>query len=192
MRKREALFFFDYLDPFSYLEELDLVALQEAGGLPVRRVPLELRPPPAPLLDPDAEAWVRLWREASAVAAERGIRLTPPRLVPWTRKAHELVLHAAEKGLARAVHQAVFRAVFDDGADVGRVDVLVDIAESLGLDPTETKATLDVDRYAASVEDLRDLAAASGITAPPALLRDGRALRGFHNTDALRTFLRSP
>jgi predicted DsbA family dithiol-disulfide isomerase len=192
MNATPTLFFFDYLDPFSYLVDLDLRAIENAGGWPVTRVPLELRPPPLPLLDPDGDEWRALWEGASAAAAARGMHLTCPVLVPWTRKAHELVLHARTRGAEEKVHQAVFDAVFVDGLDVGRVDVLVGIAERLGLDATETKAVLDVDRHAASVAEARQLAATSGVDAPPALARNGRTLRGFHNRDALHTFLSSP
>jgi len=192
MDAAQVLFFFDYLDPLSYLEDLDLRGIESAGASSVIRVPLEMRPPPRPLLDPDGDEWRRIWRAASAASAARGVHMTAPVLLPWTRKAHELVLHAEAKGLKREAHEAVFDAVFATGLDVGRVDVLVGIAETLGLDATETKAVLDVDRYTASVAEARQLAATSGITAPPALARWGRILQGFHNREALRTFLSSP
>ena len=192
MDAARTLFFFDYLDPLSYLVDLELRALEPAERSGVTRVPLELRPPPFPLLDPEGEEWRRRWGEATAAAVERGVHLVPPALVPWTRKAHELVLHAETKGVEESAHRAVFDAVFVGGLDVGRVDVLVSIAEDLGLDATETKAVLDVDRHTASVAEARRLAATSGITAPPALARGGRTLRGFHNRDDLRTFLSSP
>jgi 2-hydroxychromene-2-carboxylate isomerase len=186
-------FFFDYLDPLSYLQELELGAVEEAAGTPLAtRVPLEIRPPPEPLLDPDGDEWTRRWRVACAIAIEVGVDLTVPAILPWTRKAHELVLHATGKGLRVRAHRAVFHAVFAEGADVGRVDVLVGIAERLGMDATEAKAVLDVDRHAAAVADLRREAAAAGVAQPPALWHDGRVLRGFHNRDDLRTFLRSP
>jgi predicted DsbA family dithiol-disulfide isomerase len=88
-----------------------------------------------------------------------------------------------------AAHRAVFDAVFLEGRDVGRVDVLVELAGGLGLDATETKATLDVDRYAPDVVAARAAAARSGVAASPALVSGHGTLQGFHNRDALRTFL---
>jgi len=186
-------FFFDYLDPLSYLVELELTAVEEGmAGAVAHRVPLEIRPPPGPLLDPDGHEWQHRWRTALEAAAHLGVGLTAPAILPWTRKAHELVLQAAEKGLAREAHRAVFQAVFAEGADVGRVDILVGIAEELGMDPTDTKAALDVDRHTAAVVDLRREASRAGVAEPPALWHDGRILQGFHNRDGLRTFLCSP
>lgn len=192
MDRAPTSFFFDYLDPLSFLVHREVTALGEddAGGrgLPVY-VPLELRPPPAPLLDPDGDVWLARWRPAAEAAAALGIAVSAPGLLPWTRKAHELALHAGEKGVGPAIHDALFEAVFVRGEDVGRVDVLVALARRLGLDATEAKAVLDVDRFSDEVEGARARAAAAGIAAPPALARGGRLLQGFQNRGALRTFL---
>lgn len=191
MEPIQPLFFFlDYVDPLAYLVERELAA----AGIPdvgssLRRVPLELRPPPEPLMDPEGREWRDRWELAYEQARRLGVHLAEPLLLPWTRKAHELVLHATAKGVGDAAHRAVFNAVFVRGLDVGRVDVLVGLAGELGLDATETKATLDVDRYAADVTAGRDAAARSGVAASPALASGHGTLQGFHNRDALRTFL---
>ncbi len=190
MEPTQPRFYLDYVDPLAYLVEQEL----SAAGIPrvllsLRRVPLELRPPPEPLLDPDGPEWRNRWELAHREARHLGIRLVEPLLVPWTRKAHELVLHATAKGVGDTAHRAVFDAVFLRGLDVGRVDVLVGLAGELGLDATETKVTLDVDRYAADVAAGRDAAARSGVAASPALVSGHGTLQGFHNRDALRTFL---
>ena len=113
----------------------------------------------------------------------------PHRLVPWSRKAHELVLHAAEVDRQDEVRRGLFELAFREGRDLGRVDVLVSFAGGLGLDLTHAKAVLDVDRHAGRVAEGRSLAAEWGVDAPPALVVGSRVLRGFHNRDALGTFL---
>lgn len=190
MEPPAPLFFFDYSDPLSYLvdRELATIAATPAALFP-RRLPLELRPPPAPLLDPDEPEWRARWSLALEVAEGAGVRLAEPPLVPWTRKAHELVLHAASKGLGEEAHRAVFEAVFERGQDVGRVDALVALGAGLGLDAMETKVVLDVDRYAEQVAAARARAARAGIAEPPAVVSAHGTLQGFHNRDALFTFL---
>jgi predicted DsbA family dithiol-disulfide isomerase len=140
-------------------------------------------------MDPDAPEWRARWNLADEEARRLGIRLAEPPLIPWTRKAHELLLHATGRGLGEAAHRLMFDAVFVRGSDVGRVDVLAALAGELGLDSTETKAVLDVDRHAAEVAEGRALAARAGVAAAPALVLDRGTLQGFHNRDALRTFL---
>lgn len=183
-------FFFDYVDPLAYLVERELSAVGDEPALArVRRVPLELRAPPEPMLDPEERDWRERWELALEEARSLGIPLIELPLVPWTRKAHELVLHAAAQGVGDAAHTAVFDAVFLRGLDVGRVDVLVALAGELGLDPTETKAVLDVDRHAGDVAAGRAAAARAGVSASPALVSPWGMLQGFHNRDTLRTFL---
>ncbi|MDP2958674.1 MAG: DsbA family protein [Longimicrobiales bacterium] len=190
MEPRPPVFFFDYLDPLSYLVDRELASIEDGAGVrSPRRVPLELRPPPAPLLDPDGPEWGARWALAGEAASALGVPLLEPPLLPWTRKAHELVLHAAAKGLGAAAHQAVFEAVFLHGKDVGRVDVLVGLAQALGMDAMEAKVVLDVDRWAEDVAALRHAATEAGVAEPPALVLGSEILRGFHNRDALRTFL---
>lgn len=184
-----ASFVFDYLDPLSYLVHRELADGVGVDPVGLRHLPLELSPPPAPLLDPDADPWRARWREAVAAGVPLGVRMVAPGILPWTRKAHELACHALEKGVGPSVHDAIFEAVFVRGDDVGRVDVLVGLARRLGMDATETKAVLDVDRFTAHVAALRSEALAAGVSDPPALACGGRILQGFHNRGALRTFL---
>ena len=180
--------FYDFIDPLSWLLARELEAAIGPAA-PVRWIPLELRPPPTPLTtltDPELAA---RWAEAADLRGDEHPPFAPPRLVPWTRKAHELLAHADEHGAADAVRRAVFQAYLFDGRDVGRVDVLVDIAREAGLDPSETKAVLDVDRHEAAVARLRSEALASGVSVVPTLRRGDRRLEGFHNGAAVRTFL---
>lgn len=179
----------DVVDPLSYLVELEVQALEAEGLEPVVRSALELRAPPDALLDPDGEAWSDRWRRASALAGAAGVPLARHGFVPWSRKAWELVLHAREVEREEEVRTAVFHAFHRDGLDVGRVDVLVELATSLGLDRTRAKAVLDVDRHAAAVVTSAGEARALGATTPPALWTGTRLARGFHNRDALRTLL---
>lgn len=185
-------FYFDYVDPISYLVEIELREAEDMLRERIERVPFEWRAPPAPMVDPDAPEWRHRWEEAVRLGAARGTALgDPPPLVPWTRKAHELVMFATEHDLGDLVHERLFERVFELGVDIGRIDVLVSLAVELGLDETETKATLDVDRHAPSVAEARERAMANGVHAPPTLVSAGRTLEGFRNTDEIVRFLNS-
>jgi len=144
--------------------------------------PFELRPPPTPLVTLDDESLEERWTEARRLED-----LHPPELVPWTRKAHELVLYASEHDADGAVRDRIFQAYLLEGADIGRVDVLVGIATDLGLERVETKAVLDVDRHEADVVTLRADARAVGVDDTPTLLFGGERLEGFHNGDRIGT-----
>jgi len=178
--------YFDYVDPLSLLMEQDLAALEADGAPAVARHPLELRAPPAEFVDTDDPVWVARWEQATAAAHERGTELRAPAFVPWTRKAHELGLHAREKGAFAQLHAALYRAFFEEGRDIGRVDVLVTVAAEAGLDRSEAKAVLDVDRHADAVGDLRREAERLGIRGVPTLLIAGERIEGLLPRETLR------
>lgn len=181
--------FFDFIDPLSFLVEREVDALDERSRASVSWIPFELRPPPTPLTTVDDPTLAARWSEARAISEPRGIAFDPPRLVPWTRKAHELVLHADASGVAVRARRRIFEAYALEGCDIGRVDVLVDLAVELGLDRTETKAALDVDRYEAEVASMRASAGEEGVGDTPTFLSATKRLEGFHNRDMLGTLL---
>jgi predicted DsbA family dithiol-disulfide isomerase len=183
-----SAFYFDFVDPLSYLQELELQGLAVPSAF--ESIGFELAPPPAPLTSIDDERWQRRYAEARTLPAAAGIALAPPPLVPWTRKAHELHALARASGRADEVRRGIFEAYFGRGEDIGRVDRLVEIATSLGFDRTAVKAALDVDRYDEEVAKARRIAVETGIVDTPSIALPAGILRGFHNRDALGSLLR--
>ncbi|HEX9885059.1 MAG TPA: DsbA family protein [Longimicrobiales bacterium] len=175
MIEARVRFFFDYVDPASYVVERWVREFEaEAGVALAIRHPFEVNPPPGPLLDPGSTTWRSRWAEGRARAAAEGMEVVVPRLVPWTRKAHELAWHARDKGLFAKVHQSLFRAFHESGEDIGRVDVLVELARELSLDVSEARAVLDVDKHADAVAASTAQARAWGITTVPTLALEDR------------------
>ncbi|MGD8361410.1 MAG: DsbA family protein [Gemmatimonadota bacterium] len=181
--------FYDYVDPASYLLEL---RLRERGYFPgsnLQPLPLELNPPHHPLLDPNRREWKDHRARAMTEAQAMGLAFTPPWIIPWTRKAHELVYFAAEGNRPLEIHEALFRAYLEDGLDIGRVDVLVALGEKHGLDAMEAKAALDVDKYGEAVGTIRSRAMREGVVRPTTLRLNGRTLHGSPTPEALDAFL---
>ncbi len=192
----EITFAFDFVDPGSYLvaELLHrwLPGGLEGGAPAVRLLPLELKTPPDPLVSSSDEGWRAMHEALAEAARSMEIPFSPPAFVPWTRKAHELALHAEEKAdEAQAVpmHLRLFRARFAEGRDLGRVDVLVKVADEAGLDPAEVRTVLGVDRFDPAVRAARSEALELGIRGVPTLIHGLRRLEGFRTTEELETFL---
>ena len=185
----QATLFYDLTDPLSYLLDQELVVVEQDLGISVRRTGFELLPPPSPLLDAHDAFWAGRWASAEVLGGLQGSSLVQPQLVPWTRKAHELHLHAKALEAGETVRKAIFAAFFAEARDIGRVDTLVEIAADAGLDRTEAKAVLDVDRFQADVVDARQAALVAGVRDTPSLLAGRTSLQGFHNRIALSTLL---
>lgn len=173
---RDPAFFFDLADPASYLVGC-LVDEAGAEGIVDWRG-YELRPPTMPPIDPADTAWAAHQAQMQEYAEALGVPMVPPAFIPRTRKAHELLEFAREKGRYAELRRALFEAHFVGQTDIGRIDLLAGIAAQAGLDGHEARTVLGVDRCTAAVLANRALAEERGISAIPVLVFGNRRLEG--------------
>ncbi len=105
--------------------------------------------------------------EAAAQAAGLTINFAAMDRTPNTLDAHRLIHWAGIEGRQNAVVNALFRAYFVEGRDIGNVETLADIADSHGLDAALVTRLLATD---ADIEEIRARDAHSrkmGISAVP-------------------------
>jgi predicted DsbA family dithiol-disulfide isomerase len=162
----------DYVCPFCYLELPALQRLQQQFGdqVDVTWRAFELRPDPKPTLDPDGEYLHTTWnRSVYPLAEQRGMRLTLPPVQPRSRLALEAAAFASAQGRFAAVHEALFRGFFEQGRDIGDIEVLCAIAREAGLDPKALRQALQEGRHTAEVLDDERLAQALGVSGVPIL-----------------------
>jgi predicted DsbA family dithiol-disulfide isomerase len=155
------------------------------GEVTVRYRPFQLDPTPVaapqPLLDALAakfggrERAEQMADQVTRVAAGVGLTLNFDRAVSAnTFDAHRLVRFADGHGRAGELVEALYRAHFTDGVDVGSPSALVALATSVGLDETEVRDHLASD--AGRREVAADLAAAHrlGVSSVPTFVLAGR------------------
>ena len=184
MPTRPIAFYFDFVDPASYLAAH---VVRDAGGAAaVEWRGFELCVPPQPMLNPTEPAWADRQSRALAYAEAAGVAMAAPEFVPWTRKAHELAEFAGGQGRRDELVQALFRAHFVGGRDIGRIDVLAEIAAEAGLDGAETRTALGVDRWAGAVTEARAQALGRGVEGVPVLTFGGRRLAGLRSPGEIR------
>ena len=123
------------------------------------------------------------------VADELGLPFGKRNFSYNSRKAAELSKWAEEKGQGDAFVNAVFRAYFADDRNIGRIDVLTDIAKTLGLPASEAEDVLKAGTYKKAVDDDWALSRRLGITAVPTFVLDGRAVVGAQPYETLEKFL---
>jgi predicted DsbA family dithiol-disulfide isomerase len=170
---RRLVVFADYACPFCYLAESALQQLR-AEGVTVEAGAFELRPPGTPLPSPD-EQWMRTgWqRSVEPLARELGVAMRYPAFSTRTRKAHEAVAFAREQGAMLELHQAVYRAYWEDARDIGRIDVLVEIGAGVGLDRGALRVALDIDQWTERVVGDAQRAGRLGLRGVPAYVLAG-------------------
>ncbi|HEY2586732.1 MAG TPA: DsbA family oxidoreductase [Tepidisphaeraceae bacterium] len=95
---------------------------------------------------------------------------------PNTRQAHRLLGLARRLGKQDAVAEALFRAFFIEGLDVGDLDMLVAIARAAGLDPNQVIAVLSGDEGRAEVQAEEDRFRALDIDGVPSFVVNGQVI----------------
>jgi len=90
--------------------------------------------------------------EDAANAAGLKIDFAAIKRTPNTIDAHRLIHWAGLEGRQTAAVSRLFKAYFEDGRDIGAGDVLVEIADGIGMDKAVTERLLDSD---ADLENVR-------------------------------------
>ncbi|SNB46966.1 DsbA family protein [Geobacter sp. DSM 9736] len=180
--------FSDYVCPFCWLAEPALEELQRAEPqLRIEWRAFELRPHTVPTLDPNDSYLVRIWEEMVYPMAEKlGVTMHLPPVQPRSRVAHQAALHAKAVGRFPEYHREIFRAFFERGEDIGQPDVLVALAEKLGMDGQRLRQVLVSGEMTDGVMADHWLAERNGINVVPAFLVDRKRLAtGLQPTGAL-------
>ena len=180
----------DYVCPFCFLVEPAIEELKRDRDVQIRVRPFELRPDPVPTLRPEDEYLPRVWRDSVYPMAERvnvPVKLPSVSPQPRTEKAFLVLQLAQEHGVAEAYSQAMFAAFFQEDRDIGDEDVIVDVAESVGIEAASARQAMN------SPERLRqhraDLAYATetvGVTAVPSFVVNGKLVQGVSSATRLR------
>lgn len=93
-----------------------------------------------------------------------------------TFDTHRLLHYAALEGCQPELKHALFDAYFTDGENPGDHDVLIRLAEQIGLDVTRTREILASDAFAEDVRKQQQFYHSQGIHAVPAVIINGRHL----------------
>lgn len=109
-----------------------------------------------------------------AYAADAGITLASNRWLANSHRALELAEFARDRGAFEPVHDALFKASFEEQKNIGDLDVLLEIAAAAGLDPDEFKVEMMAGRYAALIDQTTAAARQKGFTSTPAIIFDSR------------------
>ena len=123
-------------------------------------------------------------------AAELGIPFGERTRTYNTRLAQELAKWAEAQGAGEAFHRAVFGKYFVEGKNIGKVDELVSIADSLGLSGEAAGKVLISRTYQYAVDADWVRAKEMGITAVPTFVMGHGRITGAQPYDVLEKFLR--
>ena len=75
--------------------------------------------------------------------------------------------YARDQGRYDSFHENIFHAYFTEGLDIGKADVIADVAGKSGLDEKETLSAVGDGRYASRLNEARKEASLIGLTGVP-------------------------
>ena len=106
-----------------------------------------------------------------------------------SRLAQELSKWAAAEGLEAVYHQAVFRAYFAAGLNIGDPVILIELATEIGLPAGEAERILQERTYRDAVDRDWALSMQMGVTAVPTFALGGQTVVGAQPLSVLERFL---
>ncbi|MEV6691277.1 DsbA family oxidoreductase [Micromonospora sp. NPDC051196] len=177
----------DVVCPWCWIgrRQLDMALASYDGKVTVRQRPFQLDPTPVseprPLLDALGEKFGGADRvgqmvgRVTEIGAGIGLDFHFERAIAAnTFDAHRLITWADERGRGGETVEALHRAHFTDGVDIGSAEALAALATEVGLDGTEARRFLGSDEGV--TELTAELAAARqiGVTSVPTFVLAGK------------------
>jgi predicted DsbA family dithiol-disulfide isomerase len=139
---------------------------------------------------PERVAEVQAEIERQGEASGLAFRFDLMDRVPNTRRSHLLIAHAARSGRQTAVKDRVMRAYFQEGRDIGDIEVLVRLGVEAGLAEHESRSALVLREGQDGVIAAERHAAVLGITGVPTFVFDGQyTISGAQEVGALARVL---
>jgi len=184
--------YFDYVCPYCLLAEETITTAVAEHGAEVSWRPFELRPQPHPTLRPEDDYLPRVWRSSVYPMAEQlGVPITLPSVSPqpYTHLAFEGALFARAHQRAEAYHAAVLTAFFQQDRDIGRPDVLTEIAAQVDLEAKDFATALAERRYAEAHRAELAATRSSGVRAVPTIDIGSWRFEGVPSAGQLRSGL---
>jgi predicted DsbA family dithiol-disulfide isomerase len=106
-----------------------------------------------------------------------------------SRLAQELGKWADTQTGGAAIHDALYRAYFVDARNIGDVEVLVDVAKSVGLDSVEARRVLTERRFKDAVDADWAKSRQYGVTGVPTFVARGYGVVGAQPYEVLEQLL---
>ena len=103
-------------------------------------------------------------------AKESGLVMRPPGRTPNTLYSLEATEYAQQHGKFLEFHHAAYKSFWEDGEDIGTVEVLEKIANSVDLDGADMLQSLEAETYSETVMGQYHEALQYGISGIPTFL----------------------
>ena len=94
--------------------------------------------------------------------------------------------YARREGKFDDFHKAIFKAYLEDDRNIGNLEILLDIAEEVGLDREKTKAFIECPEAEEIVTNSKNEALRLGINSVPSFIIGKNLIRGAYPYDSMK------
>jgi predicted DsbA family dithiol-disulfide isomerase len=191
--------FSDYICPFCYIgvetlrrvqSEVLPFALEWKGfqihpEYPATGLPVEQR-----MAQFGRERYEAIWQNILSLAANIELPMQRPSVLTNSLMALEVTEFAKEQGKEEVFSQAVYKAYFHEGLNIGDPEVILSLAAEIGLDPSIVQVHLQQRTYAARLEEASREARVHGVSGVPTFLVGPAQIVGAQAPDVFVKMLR--
>jgi predicted DsbA family dithiol-disulfide isomerase len=188
--------FSDYVCPWCYLASARVARLKKEHGVKVELVHFPLHPETPPAGKSLEELFAGRGYDIASMQAQMRARMQAEGLPYGDRKmtynsrlAQELGKWADTQPGGEAIHDALFRAYFVDGRNIGDPEVLMQIAESVGLPGDKAREVVEKRSYKAAVDADWQKSREYGVTGVPTFVAGRRGVVGAQPYEVLEQLL---
>ena len=194
---KELEVFSDYVCPWCYLGTARLERLRKEHGVQVKFVHFPLHPDTPPegksleaLFAGRGYDIPKMQAQMRARMAAEGLPYGERKMTYNSRLAQELAKWAESQPGGDAIHDALFRAYFVDGRNIGDPQELVKISESIGLPASEARDVLEKRTHKAAVDADWEKSRRYGVTGVPTFVFGERGVVGAQPYETLERLVR--
>ena len=189
--------FSDYVCPWCYLGSARTERLKKEHGVQVKLVHFPLHAD-TPAEGKSLEALFagrgydipKMQAQMRARMAAEGLPYGDRKMTYNSRLAQELASWAVSQPGGEAIHDALFRAYFVDGKNIGDPEVLIQISKQLGLDEVQAREVVEKRTHKAAVDADWEKSRQYGVTGVPTYVLGDRGVVGAQPYESLEELVR--
>lgn len=131
-----------------------------------------------------------VWERIRSLADPVGLPIKPPAVLTNSRLALEAAEFAHEAGKAEEFEELVYRAYFQEGANIGNPGIIAALAKQAGIDHGAMVEALKSPKYSMRLKNNALVANQNGVSGVPTFIIGDFPLVGAQSPEVMRQFLR--
>lgn len=136
------------------------------------------------------ERYQAIWRNITAMAEGIGLDMRQPRVLTNSLLALEATEHAKDEGKASEFSRAMYQAYFQDGHNIGEVEVVLAVAQQVGLDAAVIREHLQAGTYSTRIKTAQQEAHTLGVSGVPTFIVGPAQIVGAQSPDVFVNMLK--